>query len=107
MKHSSLALFAGLALLIAACSSLAAPNEVHLALLAYSTPQEAYAQLIPAFRQTASGSAIGIDTSFGSSGAQTQAVINGLGADVVALSLASDVTKLVNATLVDPDWHPD
>src|ERR1700737_470302 len=91
MKRVPLALLAGLALLASACS----------------TPQEAYAKLIPAFQQTAGGSSVSIDPSFGSSGSQTQAVINGLGADVVALSLASDVTKLVNANLVEPEWNAD
>ncbi len=105
-------LLASLALLVSACTptpittSQPAP-DVHLALVAYSTPQEAYARLIPAFQQTAGGAGVGIERSFGSSGAQTQAVINGLGADVVALSLASDVTRLVNANLVAPEWNTD
>src|ERR1700694_2152639 len=106
LKRVPLVLLAGLALVTAACST-PGTSETHLALVAYSTPQEAYAKLIPAFQQTAAGAHITIDPSFGSSGAQTQAVISGLGADVVALSLASDVTKLVNANLVAPDWNGD
>jgi sulfate transport system substrate-binding protein len=108
-----LIVFAGLALLASACSTAATPQptvgtaDIHLTLVAYSTPQEAYAKLIPAFQQTAGGNTVSIDPSFGSSGSQTQAVINGLGADVVALSLASDVTKLVNANLVEPEWNAD
>src|SRR3979411_2706962 len=102
---SRAALVAGLGLVVSACTP--STPDTHLALVAYSTPQEAYARLIPAFQQTAAGAQLRIDPSFGSSGAQTQAVINGLGADVVALSLASDVTKLVNANLVAPEWNAD
>jgi len=99
----------GAVVLLAACTSAAtsgtATSGVHLALVAYSTPQEAYARLIPAFQLTHSG--VSVETSFGSSGSQTQAVINGLDADVVALSLASDVNRLVSANLVAPDWSSD
>jgi sulfate/thiosulfate transport system substrate-binding protein len=48
-----------------------------------------------------------IEYSEGASGTQTQAVINGLDADVVALSLESDVNKLVTAGLVASDWKRD
>jgi sulfate transport system substrate-binding protein len=109
---------AALGLLLAACSSpptapqggaaTSAPGpSSRLALIAYSTPQEAYAQLIPAFQQTAAGQGVVIDPSFGASGTQTQAVISGLDADMVALSLESDVNKLVAAGLVAPDWNQD
>ncbi len=109
---------AALGALVAACSAppatpqtgtapTAASPSTHLALIAYSTPQEAYAQLIPAFQQTPAGQGIAIDPSFGASGTQTQAVISGLDADMVALSLESDVNKLVTANLVAPDWNHD
>jgi sulfate/thiosulfate-binding protein len=113
LKHSPLVLRVGMALILAACAPAGTPRptagtpEVHLALVAYSTPQEVYARLIPAFQQTAAGAGVTVDPSFGASGAQTQAVINGLAADVVALSLASDMTKLVNANLVAPEWNAD
>jgi sulfate/thiosulfate transport system substrate-binding protein len=117
-KHPALVLLAGLALAVSACAPAAAPPStagatpaasggVHLALVAYSTPQEAYAKLIPAFQQTSAGANLAVDPSFGASGTQTQAVISGLAADVVALSLSSDMTKLVNANLVAPDWNSD
>jgi sulfate/thiosulfate-binding protein len=102
------ALLVGLGLVAAACSSAPAPPaSAHLALVAYSTPQEAYARLIPAFQLTPAGVGATVETSFGSSGSQTQAVINGLAADVVALSLAPDVSRLVDANLVAPDWNAD
>ena len=40
----------------------------------------------------------------GASGDQSRAVAAGLAADVVAFSLAPDVTRLVKAGLVDPAW---
>jgi sulfate transport system substrate-binding protein len=107
-------LLGGLVLtLLAACTSLAphasntAAPASHLALVGYSTPQEAYAQLIPAFQQTQPGTGVAVEPSFGASGTQTQAVINGLDADVVALSLESDVNKLVAAGIVAPEWNQD
>ena len=42
---------------------------------------------------------------YGGSGAQTRAVIDGLPADVVHLALGNDVNKLVKAALVSSDWQ--
>jgi sulfate transport system substrate-binding protein len=93
---------------LTACTSQAPPSSTdHLTLVGYSTPQEAYAQLIPAFQQTQAGKGLAIEPSFGASGTQTQAVISGLDADVVALSLESDVNKLVAAGIVAPEWKDD
>jgi sulfate/thiosulfate-binding protein len=78
-----------------------------LTLVAYSTPKEAYAEIIPAFRKTVDGAGVSFDQSYGSSGEQARAVEGGLAADVVALSLAPDVNKLVDAGLVDRDWAGD
>ena len=76
-----------------------------LTLAAYSTPKEAYAKLIPAFQKTAAGKGVGFDQSYAASGEQERAVEGGLPADIVALSLEPDVTKLVKAGLVDPSWN--
>jgi ABC-type sulfate transport system substrate-binding protein len=78
-----------------------------LTLVAYSTPKEAYAEIIPAFRKTPAGKGISFDQSYGSSGEQERAVEGGLPADVVALSLEPDVSKLVEAGLVDEGWNGD
>src|SRR5450432_4901423 len=64
-------------------------------LIAYSTPKPAYAALITAFNATSAGSAVTFSQSFGASGAQSTAVVNGLPADVVNFSLAPDMNKLV------------
>jgi sulfate/thiosulfate-binding protein len=75
-----------------------------LSLVAYSTPQEVYAKLIPAFEKTAAGKGVKFDQSYGPSGDQARAVVAGLPADVVAFSLAPDVKKLVDAGLAASDW---
>ncbi len=78
-----------------------------VSLIAYSTPQQAYEQIVPAFRETADGKDVGFKQSYGASGDQARAVEAGLRADVVALSLAPDVEKLVEADKVAQDWNKD
>src|SRR5437867_11768258 len=78
-----------------------------LSLVAYSTPQEAYQQIIPAFQKTSAGNGVSFNQSYGASGDQERAVEAGLDADVVALSLAPDVDKLVKAKKVAADWSND
>lgn len=96
---------------LAAAASLTAAGAAHgatkLSLVAYSTPQEAYEALIPAFASTPAGKGITFSQSYGASGDQSRAVANGLPADIVALSLAPDVDRLVQAGLVSPSWNQD
>jgi sulfate/thiosulfate transport system substrate-binding protein len=75
-----------------------------LSLVAYSTPKEAYGELIPAFQKTAAGKGVSFTQSYGASGDQSRAVSSGLPADIVALSLAPDVDKLVEPGIVDSNW---
>jgi sulfate/thiosulfate transport system substrate-binding protein len=75
-----------------------------LNLVAYSTPKEAYGELIPAFQKTAAGKGVSFTQSYGASGDQSRAVASGLPADIVALSLAPDVDKLVEPGIVAADW---
>lgn len=83
----------------------AAEGSSNLTLVAYSTPREVYEELIPAFQETEAGGGIDFEQSYGSSGEQRRAVEEGLGADIVALSLEPDVTALVDGGLVAPDWN--
>lgn len=76
-----------------------------LTLVAYSTPEEAYKELIPAFNETPEGKGVGFDQSYASSGEQSRAVEGGLPADVVEFSLEPDITRLVDAGLVDKGWN--
>jgi sulfate transport system substrate-binding protein len=78
-----------------------------LTLVAYSTPREAYEQLIPEFQKTGAGKGVGFSQSYGASGDQSRAVQNGLAADVVTLALEPDMTRLVDAGLVATDWNAD
>jgi sulfate/thiosulfate transport system substrate-binding protein len=76
-----------------------------LTLVAYSTPEEAYKELIPAFNETPEGQGVDFDESYASSGEQSRAVEGGLPADVVEFSLQPDMERLVEAGLVDQDWN--
>ena len=78
-----------------------------ISLVAYSTPKEAYAELIPAFNKTPEGKGVKFTQSYGASGDQARAVESGLPADIVALSLAPDVDKLVEPGLVEANWADD
>ncbi|MGZ4765752.1 MAG: sulfate ABC transporter substrate-binding protein [Ilumatobacteraceae bacterium] len=78
-----------------------------LSLVAYSTPQAAYEQIISAFNATTQGRKITFTQSYGASGDQSRAVVAGLDADYVAFSLEPDVTRLVKANLVAADWNKD
>jgi len=78
-----------------------------LSLVAYSTPREAYEELTGAFAETEAGRGVSFETSFGSSGEQSRAVEGGLPADVVAFSLEPDMTRLVEAGLVEENWSDD
>ena len=78
-----------------------------LTLVAYSTPQEAYEEIIPAFNETPKGKDVSFEQSYGASGDQARAIISGLEADLAALSLQPDVTKLVDEGLVAGDWNED
>src|SRR5215211_874343 len=75
-----------------------------LSLVAYSTPQVVYDELIPAFGDTPKGEGVGFKTSFGASGDQARAVEAGQKADVVTFSTEPDMTRLVDAGLVADDW---
>ena len=76
-----------------------------LSLVAYSTPREAYEEIIPAFQETPEGEGWDFEQSYAASGEQRRAVEEGLPADVVHLSLEPDVTALVDAGLVDASWN--
>jgi sulfate transport system substrate-binding protein len=80
-------------------------GDTKLTLVAYSTPEEAYKELIPAFNKTSAGKGVSFDQSYAASGEQSRAVEGGLPADVVEFSLEPDMTRLVDAGLVDEDWN--
>ena len=89
---------------VAGSSSSVRSADDQISLVAYSTPREAYAKLIPMFQKTAQGKDVSFKQSYAASGEQTRAVKAGLDADIVALSLAPDVDELVSAGIVDAKW---
>lgn len=91
----------------AATTGNAGSSGGRLSLVAYSTPKEAYEKLIPAFAKTPEGKGTTFTQSYGASGDQSRAVAAGLPADVVALSLAPDVDKLVEPGIVAENWADD
>src|ERR687897_3085640 len=84
-----------------------AQDQVTLTLVAYSTPREAYEAIIPLFQATPEGAGVQFETSFAGSTEQSRAVEGGLPADIVALSLEPDITRLIEPGLVAEDWNAD
>jgi sulfate transport system substrate-binding protein len=85
-----------------------AGQPMHLILGAYTTPREAYSKIIPLFQaawKAETGQDVVFEESYLGSGAQSRAVVEGFEADVVALSLEADVTRIVDAGLITHDWH--
>ncbi len=80
-------------------------GKTALSLVAYSTPQVVYDEIIPDFQKTGEGEGVGFKSSFGASGEQSRAVEAGLKADVVTFSTEPDMTRLVDAGLVGKDWN--
>lgn len=106
----------GLSGAIAACSSPASdtadapPDRVELTLVSYAVTQAAYEQIIPQFTkqwQAEHNQEVVINQSYGGSGSQTRAVLDGLEADVVALALALDTQTLESAGLIEPGWEKE
>ena len=88
-------------------SAAASTGAITLTLGAYTTPREAYAELIPLFQaqwKEKTGQEVNFEESYLASGAQSRAVVEGFEADVVALSLEADITRIVNAGLITHDW---
>ena len=107
------------ALVAAACSSgeddstasggeCTPPDTPVISFVAYSTPREAYGKIIPAFqsmwKDTHDGQSVIFQESYAGSTTQAANIIGGYEADVVALSLASDVEVIVDADLITHDW---
>jgi sulfate transport system substrate-binding protein len=84
-----------------------ASKDTKLALVAYSTPKEAYGQLITAFQKTQAGKSVTFSQSYAASGEQSRAVAAGLDADIVAFSLEPDITSLVQKKIVPKNWNKD
>jgi len=74
-------------------------------LVAYSTPKDAYTNIIGAFQKTAAGSGVSVNASYAASGDQARSVAGGLSADLVALALDPDIDYLVTKNIVPKNWR--
>ncbi len=85
-------------------------NVVKLTLAAYTTPREAYGEIIPLFQKywkDKTGQTVTFEESYQGSGAQSRAVAEGFEADIVALSLEADITRIETAGLITHDWRSE
>ena len=73
-------------------------------LVGFSVLEAANNEAIPAFQETDGGADAEFAPSYGASGDQSRAVEAGKAADFVHLSLEPDITRLVDAGLVDKSW---
>ncbi len=101
---------------IAACT--AAPQastgndkkDVELTLVSFAVTKQAHEAVIPKFVekwQKEHNQKVVFKQSYGGSGSQTRAVIDGLEADIVHLSLAADTEKIEKAGLIDKGWEKE
>ncbi|WP_227980608.1 sulfate ABC transporter substrate-binding protein [Nocardia spumae] len=78
-----------------------------LTLFAYSVAKPGYDKVIAEFNKTEAGKGAQIQQSYGASGDQSRKVKDGAQADVVSFSVEPDITRLVDAGLVDANWNAD
>lgn len=112
-RWGALAALAATTSLLAACAGGAsdvvggerdADAHTVLTLVAFAVPEPGWAASVPAFKATPEGDGVAVRASYGASGDQSRGVESGKPADVVNFSVEPDVTRLVNAGLVDEDW---
>jgi sulfate/thiosulfate transport system substrate-binding protein len=118
MSRSLIGIFmtAGLSLVLVACDNSDNVNvqsganqqpDVQITLVGYAVPKAAHHKIIKKFAakwQQEHNQKVIFKQTYGGSGSQTRAVIDGLPADVVHLALGNDLNKLAKAKLISPDW---
>lgn len=83
-------------------------QDVELTIVGYAVPKAAHDAIIPLFQEQwkkEHGQNVTFKQSYGGSGSQTRAIIDGLEADVVHLAIGADVLKLVKAGFVNENWN--
>ena len=93
-----------------AFSKPAAGGKQEILLVSYAVTKTAYDKIIPLFQadwKKKTGQTVTVKTSYGGSGSQSRAVIDGLEADVVGLALEGDVIKIQEAGLIDKGWQKE
>ncbi|MFD4429222.1 sulfate ABC transporter substrate-binding protein [Nocardia sp. NPDC058497] len=76
-------------------------------LYAYAVPKPGFDKVVPAFNKTEAGKGVQVQASYGASGDQSRKVKDGAEADVVNFSVEPDITRLVDAGLVESNWNAD
>ncbi|WP_313406037.1 sulfate ABC transporter substrate-binding protein [Aeromicrobium sp.] len=90
---------------LAACSASGSDDTgEQISIVGFAVPEAANKAIAAEFEKTDAGKDVGFKTSYGASGDQSRAVVDGLPADYVHLSVATDVDRLVDADLVDATW---
>jgi sulfate/thiosulfate-binding protein len=107
----------GACLLLTSCTTARGPStaggsseEKELVLVSYAVTKGAYDRILPKFVadwKASTGETLKIRTSYGGSGTQTRAIIDGLEADVATLALSADILKLEKAGLIQHGWEKE
>ena len=85
-------------------------DSVELTLVSFAVTKAAHEAIIPKFVEQWKkdhNQTVVFKQSYGGSGSQTRAVIDGLEADVVHLALAGDTSKIEKAGLIQPGWEKE
>ena len=103
---------------LAACSGTNSSNtpgetggkkqKVEITLVSFAVTKAAHEAIIPKFVekwQKEHNQTVEFKQSYGGSGSQTRAVVDGLPADIVHLALALDTQKIEKAGLIQPGWE--
>ena len=105
-----------LPLAVAAANTLNAPlaqaqqpaKPQTLTLVSYAVTKNAYDEIFKLFAndwKKKTGQTVTFKGSYGGSGSQTRAVIDGLNADIVNLAMAADVSRIEQAGLIKKGWE--
>ncbi|MFS8117770.1 MAG: sulfate ABC transporter substrate-binding protein [Microcoleus sp.] len=85
-------------------------GNIELTLVSFAVTKATHEAIIPKFVeqwQKEKGQTVSFNQSYGGSGSQTRAVIDGLEADIVHLALALDTAKIEKAGLIAPGWEKE
>lgn len=83
-------------------------GDVTLVIGAYSVVKDAFAELLPAFREKwlkETGQRVTFQESYEASGTQARAIAGGFEADVAVLAMEGDLDKIEDAGFISHDWR--
>ncbi|MFI7026363.1 sulfate ABC transporter substrate-binding protein [Micromonospora sp. NPDC049900] len=100
----ALAMVTGMALSGCGGGEAAGGGSATLSIVGFAVPEAANKAIAAEWNKTEAGKGVRFRTSYGASGDQSRAVVAGLKTDYVHFSVSSDVTRLVDAGLVEATW---